>query len=305
MLQGVYLFMSRDHIKHLLRERLIREGEKEIPELREFAKIVYRSLIDAVYSNVMSLHRKNENVSARDLFDSLEDMDITGQVLSELEPETFNKLRFFIQAVNDSKMNFIFEHTKEMGLTGEFVSESNDWNDEDSKSLIIYYNARELTGAILEGIDGLSIEKEDHKVHMAVKKVLSTYRRDMIKSMVHELQHAYDDYRSGGDHTDEEDRDITQQIVDLAKNIGPDDEIDQETSEHLHNLYISLPYEVWARFAEVVSIMEEDGLFEDSSDFNDVMKSFKEQMEGFDIISERMRKRITKALYKFWYNGRS
>lgn len=95
--------------------------------------------------------------------------------------------------------------------------------------------------------------------------------------LVHELQHAYDDIRSGGKY-------IQNKQSDQYYN-------SKYKSEYS---YLRLPHEVWARFAELA---EHINPYIRRSNIVNIVE---DHIRGWEYLDEPMKKRILKAAYKLY-----
>jgi len=115
-----------------------------------------------------------------------------------------------------------------------------------------------------------------------LKNALSmTYR----KVLAHELQHAYDYFRSKGKYSRNKKTDEYRKEV---------DERGLETNKIAQELYFKLPHEQWARFTETIEDLDFN------ADFKDVLNQFKSKFRKYNLLSEMEKNRLTKALYKYY-----
>lgn len=126
------------------------------------------------------------------------------------------------------------------------------------------------------------------------KKILRTSLGVAFRNvLLHELQHAYDDFRSKGNYTNDK------PSIEYYKKLKYDyQDINSKMSEDERKIYLSLPHEYWARFNEFLS---------DINNFNFKRKGFKfflneleENFVGYEHLSNDAKKRLKKALYKFY-----
>lgn len=126
----------------------------------------------------------------------------------------------------------------------------------------------------------------------AVRSSMGVAYRAVI---MHELQHAYDDYRSGGKYTDRKssNKDYYKSISDIDFN-SPTRRA--QTPEE-YAKYMGLAHEYWARFTEAVN-----GLSSTigSKPFEQTAVDFKSKIGGWQYIDDDAKKRLLKALYKMW-----
>ena len=118
-------------------------------------------------------------------------------------------------------------------------------------------------------------------------------------TLIHELQHAYDDWRSGGKY------DRNKRTADYRKTYSTDTLSGGDVTfspEHWAK-YVQLPHEYWARFSQTVrDIFMFPAAYE--KPFPDIQKKFVEKFPGYKLMQEPDKKRLLKALYKYWDENR-
>jgi len=113
-------------------------------------------------------------------------------------------------------------------------------------------------------------------------------------TLIHELQHAFDDYRSHGQYSQ------NKKSAQYQKNLkyNPFNTEASLTPEE-RKIYLSLPHEYWARFSAFVNGMNFKGDRAYDTDFNHLFRIFEMFFEGWRTLDEKDQKRLIKALYKY------
>lgn len=114
-----------------------------------------------------------------------------------------------------------------------------------------------------------------------IKKTLSLIHG---KNLLHELQHAYDAFRSKNKYSS----DKKSKKYYSTKNTLSKKEKD--------DLYLILPHEYWARFSETIGYI----MFAGKPTFPIYLKVFSENFEGWDLLEDSDKRRLIKALYKYY-----
>lgn len=104
--------------------------------------------------------------------------------------------------------------------------------------------------------------------------------------MVHELQHAYDHYRSNGKFKN------TKKTHEFIGKYGDNIENWDKDPELLKNYY-NLPHEIWARFSQAVYKLDPN------KDFKQFYQDFKNSFYKYELLSDQDKKRLDKAIYKY------
>ena len=154
----------------------------------------------------------------------------------------------------------------------------------DKKMIRLNLNRNSFTNSIAKRTAAPEGSRIDN--YSILREALST---DIKSTLVHELQHAYDDYRSGGKYTtDKSSREYykTNKFDPLDPNAT--------MTDAQKEMYYNLPHEQWARFSETLSRMDITG-----KSFDDVKEEFAQIYIGYNRLSPQDQRRLLKALYKY------
>ena len=137
-------------------------------------------------------------------------------------------------------------------------------------------------------------------------------------SLLHELRHAYDDFRTRGKaYEDKASQEFYKdqltgkhKILKQAEKIA--DEAALEELDRISRQYVNLPHEVWARFSQAMAKirfvnMEFDDdmkLPETMVPLQQVMKDFQIYMNHWRVLSEKMQRRLFKAVANAWHDAK-
>ncbi len=135
-------------------------------------------------------------------------------------------------------------------------------------------------------------------------------RNTLASSLLHELQHAYDSWRSDGKALDSGRKDgynkLRADYKDILSKKSKDftpEEI--KAIEKSHEAYLNLQHEINARFAQALDDIaltsrnyESDDLEVIKADWNKVLSDFKISFKGWDVLSNKMKKRLSTRLAK-------
>lgn len=131
--------------------------------------------------------------------------------------------------------------------------------------------------------DDNSIDAEDAK--RMLNSILGTLFRS---TLVHELQHAYDHFRSNGKYANDK------KSKKYYKNYNV---LNDDMSHKKFLEYVKLPHEYWARFAQFIS-----DRYYFKEDFKTLLLHFKESSRiKYYLLPDKDKKILIKALYKYWY----
>lgn len=171
-----------------------------------------------------------------------------------------------------------------------------------------------------------SITEETKKSGELTKDIL--YFQLYLKgyqTLLHELQHAYDYYRSNGRAMDSQFSDDKysndlrkrEELYQNKKNptldYNPNKDLTEEELEFVNDLtkkYLNFPHEVNARFTQAlkdVSIwnididMEKDKFVYTIQDINSAFKDFKNKMQGWNALTPEHKKALSRRFASFWH----
>lgn len=115
----------------------------------------------------------------------------------------------------------------------------------------------------------------------------------LYKTLLHELQHAYDDYRSKGKSYQ------TKEFDKYRKKYLQSDVVGDITKNGLKRFekYVNLPHEIWARFTQamydthfIIISRENNEVDFIMKPIKEVVKDFKTEYDYFDKLSDKMKK---------------
>ena len=123
----------------------------------------------------------------------------------------------------------------------------------------------------------------NNPVTILYKTLTETFR----STIVHELQHIYDYFRSKSKFSKSKKTDRYNELIKDFEKTG-------DMSEEAEKLYNELTHEQWGRFSGAISEIDF------SKDWNSILKEFKIKFRRFDVMSESDKKRLIKSLYKYY-----
>lgn len=124
-------------------------------------------------------------------------------------------------------------------------------------------------------------------------------------TLLHELRHAFDDYRSKGNYLNTKRWEKYKIKSDALEPFNPESEQSVKQHSEKHKSYLKLAHEINARFSQALAKVRFDK-FDDNWEhkskkpFNEVLKDFKYEFENWRILTPKMQQWITKRLYKYW-----
>jgi hypothetical protein len=264
-----------------MNKNILKEGYKEIDELSYLANMIIEELSKKHYT-------------------------ITNKII-ENKPSVFYFIesKFYIYndiiKNNESKFTIINDFIKNLSnnqndikiLISHIINKDNGNYDSNNKTITIY-NATKIIPAIKDYIK--SNEINEPIPNSQQYKIFNLFAQDLLKpTLTHELQHAYDDFKSNGKYrTDKKSKNYYKNLM-FSLN---------EPNENIYKDYLNLPHEYWARFSKYISkypIFIKSRFVEQN--FYTLLNSFKTSpiIQYNQIEEDSDKKRLIKALYKYWY----
>jgi GNAT superfamily N-acetyltransferase len=214
-----------------------------------------------------------------------------------------------LQFVTQSQLYISFTPRQEnQDSTGRYNSNFNDPSILKRTEIEVFYDKAEIARKIEEDL------KKDYYSH---NSVYNTFYYAFIATIIHELQHAYDDFRSRGRAY------RTKQFKAFNKKYWKSGEnkevkfaeLDDQGRLEKFKSYLKLPHEIWARFSEAfqrIGFYKSDW-HEDPNDPNSLkviytMEPMKESirdlkiyMPNFSVLDQATKERLYKAVIAYWH----
>ena len=201
----------------------------------------------------------------------------------------YPSIETFIQEFN---LTVKFSNKMDDGVVGKFKTFS-----EDEGLLILKLSPQEISASIEKHVLSRLSEPINEQV---IEQMVDQIYNDVITNsaqdtVAHELQHGYDSWKSGGMY-------VRGKLGNEYRAKYPDDDAPMTDKQYYD--YLRLPYEINARFTEVLKRLKiikrlPDGSF-DMIDFNKVKGDFEKLYPGFKLIQPKMAKRLIKRLFDYY-----
>jgi len=252
---------------------IILEGYKEVTEIDKLATEIIIKFAEMNYPIVNRIYKRGENTSMGFNFNF--DMVYVEDCVKHIE--MYEYLKDFI--LNKKRLTVIFKN--DITSNGLFNGSRNIIeikNTEDFKK-----NLRYQIKVAPKDPDDNSIKTDD--AFRALKSSIGVAYRSIL---LHELQHAYDDFRSKGKYLSDK---RSRKFYEKNKNIS-----NKPFDMKIYLQYLKLPHEYWARFTQFAG-----AYFYINRPFKEILRDFKDSpIIRFNDIPEKDQKRLIKALYMFW-----
>lgn len=237
---------------------------------------------------------------------------------SEVNQFIFKKL--IVTNVYSSAKNDIneFDETRDFIENTDIQIKSTSINPNGDKGALIAYSDKNMEIRLYHNdnyMNELSKNKREKTLERNVNyqewDLYSTLYFKFNKTILHELQHAYDMYRSKGKAFKKQDKtyqDRKKRANFIQKKKEELKEEEVLLLSQMNREYLNLPHEIDARFTQVIKEINfaeidftETGYYYKMVPFDKVLKSFKIYIRGWDFMNAKDRKRLLRRLSQFWH----
>ena len=276
--------MNDNNLIYIINEEvtdyLIDETYKSVNEVRQLASDVIRSIAN---NNIDQIKDKG-NIGY-----------LFGTYLHAVDHTKYDELANFIK---DTNIAITIEQPDQKGARGAYTHIPDiPYDPKMGREIEIFVkDLDELLNKINENIQERGDNYDTQALYLDLFYPLYT-------SLIHELQHAYDDYRSGGKAY--QTKEFTKYRQKYLRN-AISNQIQNDMEQALR--YVNLPHEIWARFSQAMyglhfTDMDIEGnriLFE-MRPIKSVVNDFKSKYEHFNALKDNMKKKLINKVVQFWH----
>jgi len=238
---------------------------------------------------------------------------------SLLESKYLNKEKKGLHVLNENIIEFmrhgnvaveLVRQSKGKKTLGTYYSDKDGYRIERAKKIHIFVQPEEFQERVGDDYKTGNI-KDGRGVYMKLYFMYSS-------SLIHELRHAYDDFRTKGKAFDnkqskqfyDNQRLGKHEILTNAEEVA--DNTMRDALVVIAKQYVRLPHEVWARFSQAIAEIDFVKMeFDDALTFpetmyplKDVILKFKMKMEYFSVLDEKMKRRLYRAVSNAWHDAK-
>ena len=185
------------------------------------------------------------------------------------------------------------------------VTNKKDYKTGFGREINVYYNYNEMKNAV----DNMLKEKDAEGKNFNVTDIYSKFSSRLHMTLLHELQHAYDEYRSKGMAFQ------SKQSLSFEKKYpqkaATDTKMEELAELNKFKSYSNLPHEIWARFTQAVTKVSFFDVDMDISEnyfiykmnpLHSVAKKFTTYFENWRLLPEKMKWTLIKRVSQFWHH---
>jgi hypothetical protein len=279
----------------------------------------FSGLIDETYGSVKEINQLANDVLNEvgklnyDAYNkSKEFLYLYGLNLRTLDSSKYNEIQDFVKNSNiyiSFKPNKDGQNVDRYGEYGVYKTEKGEkFNPNIERDITIFYPYYTLK----EKIDEKIKDRIERNSKLEAYDVYNSIYYMFISTLAHELQHAYDDYRSGGMlYNTKEFEKYKEKYYQPSSdsNSMSDDSVLSDLNKAKR--YLNLPHEIWARFTLAMqNIKFYSSDFDDenwvSYDYkmrplNRTIYGFMNSFSGFNILSPTLKRKLVNKVSQFWH----
>lgn len=262
---------------------VLTEAYEDIEELKRLSNDI---LITVARENLDRFKEKNRFTFFQGLY---------LRSILEKFPDNYKKLYDFLKNTN---IYVYFLTDDKCSKGGTYQTYDKEYRSSDERGITLYMKcdiAKEFDDLVKEQGEKLNSTDLYSKMYYKFQSIL-----------LHELQHAFDDFRSKGktyqtkDYQKYKEKYEKEAMQDVAYDVN------QAKS------YLNLPHEIWARFSQAVDKIRfysvdfiENGdnilLKFDMKPMENVLKNFISEFNGWKILNDSMKKKLSNKVIQFWH----
>ncbi len=297
--------------------RTINEELQDINNMYSYFPQGYEhKILDETHQSISEIRKLADDVLkkiAADNYPSIQKTNyfqyLYGTNLRYVDSAGYHDLEKFIR---ESNINILFEPNDDSDIESGTVRKGSytqlrvknkaEFNPKSERDISVHYDYNELK----ESIDSMINEKDKQGRLFSVSDIYAKLYNRFYSTLVHEIQHAYDDYRSGGMAYQ------TKQYINYLKKYEPQikDNIIQSQVDDFekYKAYLNLPHEIWARFSQTIHELQFYDVDFGTHSFiykmipmNEVIKRFAYKFNGYRVLSDDMKKKLIRKIAQFWH----
>ena len=237
-----------------------------------------------------------------------------GAFLRETSTEGLNETKDFVEntniliTVNDRKPRNHDGNNGKADPLGSYSTDlDNEYDPNTGRGIEIYIMGMD---SLLEGINqrireqNTDFDSRDLYFHLfsAISGKHQGSDQKAYSTLIHELQHAYDDYRSKSKALNT--KQYRKHADKYFKNI--EQQADMRVEKFIS--YVNLPHEIWARFSQAMNDVtfsrhrfEKGKYIHEMMPIRAVLKDFQLSFNYYGNLSDKMKRKLINKVVQFWH----
>lgn len=295
--------LGMDQLRKIIQETLSQVLEEDYASVKEIKELANDSLIFAAKVNVDYLVKQMESEGSIHfypikLIDVYQENPKKYPMLGDFLTNSVVMIQFIRLENSDRKGDYSWRDEKEYDTTA-------------LRTIRLYYDKN-----LEEGLRRKSEEIKSYKNtdKLDEKDLYFTFWYAFVSTLEHEIQHAYDDYRSNSNLYRAKLYNKYKAKYHLPS--GAEIKIDDpEKITQRHQEYLKLQHEIWARFTQTINnprfrmTKADFGVTKDGVQFvkyemlplEEVVKNFKREFSGWNIMTDKVKRILINRVAQYWH----
>lgn len=291
---------TKKYIQKIISEEVKKLLDEDYESIKEVAQIANDVLKTLAKKNInLVLQYKNEDISGYNFFKPVILKDAFHKSQS-----TYNKLALFLVKTN-IEVHLLPKKENHSGSYSYIHDPIDGYNPNTWREIYIFYDDNFIN--YLQETQNVVEDFKSSNLH-------SIFQHYFISSLKHEIQHAYDDYRSKGKMFD------SKEFREFIENDTRQKESEsKEESKKEFRKYLNFPHEIWARFTQTITNLDftnsdlvegNDGHYYLKYKMKSLIASliaFYNSFYGWGLLYDKngelsnIQRRLQRAVIQFWY----
>ena len=280
--------------------KMLDEDYQSIQDIKNFANDIISYLGK---KNLPSVIKWQNNIN---------EIILRGATLKEVYQSFEKKYEKLDEFIYDTNIFVDLMKAKDKSVKGRYATrDSKFYNKYLEREIILYYGDN-----FLENIQTKVNDCKEKNVNITAFDIYSTLYYALTSTLIHELQHAYDDYRSKNKMYQTKEWEEFKEKYSEEKQLGDWDEEQIKIKK-----YLNLTHEIWARFSQAISntiftdadfVKDENGksyIKREMKPLEKVVKDFRYKYDNWNALANSedninlsdIQKRLIKAVVQFWH----
>jgi GNAT superfamily N-acetyltransferase len=206
-----------------------------------------------------------------------------------------------ITFAHQANIHFSFIAKEAYGITDKegYYSGNMEHSRTSMATIVCYYDHADFKPEMDELVKRKDEELDYQDIYFKIYYKFTT-------TLMHELQHAWDDFRSRGKAYKTKQY---QSFLSKYKDDPAYDKLDQEKAAYKFKEYLNLPHEIWARFTQTFQhlhfttfdIVDGDRMVIYMKPLKEIVKRFTYEMPHFRLLQPDQQQRLLKAVVSYWH----
>lgn len=287
-------------IRKIIKEEVAKLLDEDFESVSELRQVTNDVLLELARENIDFFVERIKKGNPLDFFYS-----ITLHEAFQNSKHQYKKINEFLRLSQNIRVSLC--NPKNEKTKGEY-KHATGYNVGLQKEIILY-----LRSGLIEELKTKISESISKGHEITYYDLYYSFYYEFTSTLIHELQHSYDDYRSRGNAFTSKEYKKYNELLNKIKIKQTSEELIDKEEFSRYAKYLNLPHEIWARFSQAVFkirfakgevLKNEKGqhyLKQNIYPILDVVNSLKREFSGWEKLSDKMRKKLLNKIVQFWH----